>query len=117
MPVSLTRVAFVGLLPALAQELNLALALIGVEVVAAGDAEVQLAFCNAANVSDLVLQSPEIPVVAVSSEREVGVWLDAMDAGAVDYCSAPFESTDLRWILHSNCRPSVQMRPPVRQAA
>jgi DNA-binding NtrC family response regulator len=32
-----------------------------------------------------------VPVVVVSRLPETGDWLDAMDAGACDYCAAPFE--------------------------
>jgi DNA-binding response OmpR family regulator len=32
-----------------------------------------------------------IPLVVVSSLPETGDWLNALDAGAADYCAAPFE--------------------------
>lgn len=33
------------------------------------------------------------------SEEE---WLGALEAGAADYCAAPFEPVQLRWLLHCN---------------
>jgi DNA-binding NtrC family response regulator len=47
-------------------------------------------------------RSPNVPVVVVTRHPEVSEWLDAMDAGAADYCAAPFEPKQVRWILESN---------------
>jgi PleD family two-component response regulator len=33
---------------------------------------------------------------------EVDDWLDAMEAGAADYCAEPIEKRQLDWILESN---------------
>ncbi|HWR53644.1 MAG TPA: response regulator [Bryobacteraceae bacterium] len=44
------------------------------------------------------------PVIVVSRTPEVADWLDAMEAGASDYCTAPFEPTHIAWILQSNVR-------------
>lgn len=41
----------------------------------------------------------EVPVVVVSRLPEVGKWLDAMDAGASDYCASPFETRLIRNIV------------------
>ncbi len=41
------------------------------------------------------------PVVVVTRLPEVSGWLDALEAGATDYCSAPFEAVQIRWILDS----------------
>jgi DNA-binding response OmpR family regulator len=49
-----------------------------------------------------LLQAVSSPVVVVSRVPEVNDWLDAMDAGAADYCAAPFEREQLDWILESN---------------
>lgn len=43
----------------------------------------------------------KIPVVVVSRHPEVNQWLDALEAGAHDYCAAPFDEPQLRWILQS----------------
>lgn len=43
----------------------------------------------------------ELPVIVVSRTPEVSEWLDAIEAGASDYCAAPFESSHIQWILDS----------------
>ncbi len=45
-----------------------------------------------------------IPVVVVSRLPEIEGWLDALEAGAADYCAAPFEAAQIRWLLdtHAN---------------
>jgi DNA-binding response OmpR family regulator len=42
------------------------------------------------------------PVVVVSRLPEVTSWLDALEAGAADYCAAPFESIQMRWLLETH---------------
>jgi DNA-binding NtrC family response regulator len=44
---------------------------------------------------------PKLPVIVVSRFPDVKQWLDALDAGASDYCGAPFERAQLLWILNS----------------
>ena len=44
---------------------------------------------------------PKLPVIVVSRFPDVKQWLDALDAGANDYCGAPFERVQLHWILNS----------------
>lgn len=108
MPVVPSKVVLSGLTPVLVDELHRVLISLGVEVAAAGDAGAHLAFCDAGHVGEFLNDYPELPVVAVSSQREVADWLDAMEAGASDYCTAPFEAANLGWILKSNLRPSVK---------
>jgi DNA-binding NtrC family response regulator len=45
---------------------------------------------------------PGVPIVVVSRCPEVSEWLDAIENGAADYCAAPFEASQIRWILESN---------------
>jgi DNA-binding NtrC family response regulator len=45
---------------------------------------------------------PDLPVVVVSHVPEIAEWLDAIEAGAADYCAPPFESSQIRWILDSS---------------
>jgi DNA-binding NtrC family response regulator len=45
---------------------------------------------------------PGIPIIVVSRHPEVSEWLDAIEHGAADYCAAPFEPIQIRWILESN---------------
>ncbi len=49
-------------------------------------------------------QKPELPVIIVSRTPEVSEWLDAIEAGASDYCAAPFESSHIQWILDSTLK-------------
>ncbi|NWF85828.1 MAG: hypothetical protein HXY18_18575 [Bryobacteraceae bacterium] len=46
----------------------------------------------------------KLPVVVVSRLPEVDGWLDALEAGAADYCAAPFEPSQLRWLLDTHTR-------------
>ena len=61
------------------------------------------------NVSWLLEEMPGLPVVAVTRLPDAMRWLDALEAGARDYCGAPFERTQLRWILETVC-PAVRRR-------
>ncbi|MEK7409537.1 MAG: response regulator, partial [Acidobacteriota bacterium] len=49
-------------------------------------------------------EKPDLPVIVVSRIPEVSQWLDALEAGASDYCAAPFESSHLRWMLEANLK-------------
>jgi len=44
-------------------------------------------------------QKPGLPLIVVSPCPDVAHWLDALQAGASDYCSPPFESAPIRWIV------------------
>jgi len=44
---------------------------------------------------------PGLPVIVVTRRPEVDEWLNAIEAGATDYCAAPFEARHLEWILQS----------------
>jgi DNA-binding response OmpR family regulator len=44
---------------------------------------------------------PSLPFVVVTRMPETTAWLDALEAGATDYCSAPFESRQLHWVMES----------------
>jgi DNA-binding response OmpR family regulator len=45
--------------------------------------------------------NPALPFVVVTRLPETSDWLDALEAGATDYCSAPFEPHQLRWLMES----------------
>ena len=49
-----------------------------------------------------------LPVVVVSRLPEVSEWLDALDAGAVDYCAAPFEHRHMQWLIQTAMLASQQ---------
>jgi CheY-like chemotaxis protein len=44
---------------------------------------------------------PALPFVVVTRIPETSDWLDALEAGATDYCSAPFEPRQIRWLMES----------------
>lgn len=48
------------------------------------------------------------PVVVVSRLPDVDGWLDALEAGAADYCTPPFEPTQMRWILDSQLHRGIR---------
>lgn len=43
-----------------------------------------------------------VPVVVASRQAQASKWLDALEAGAADYCAPPFETASLSWILESS---------------
>lgn len=66
-----------------------------------------LVFCSSdrgrylALLEALAERKPDLPVVVVSRMPETAEWLDAIEAGASDYCAAPFETGHIQWILDS----------------
>lgn len=67
----------------------------------------QIVFCAAQSgvLQQAMSQFPHVPVVVVSRLPETNDWLDALEAGAADYCAAPFEPIQLRWLLDAHMRP------------
>jgi DNA-binding response OmpR family regulator len=39
------------------------------------------------------------PVIVVTRLPEISRWIDALEAGAADYCAEPFEGSSIRWML------------------
>lgn len=73
----------------------------------------ELIFCSFENGLEALLHSVSreshgVPVIAVSRHAEVHQWIDAIEAGAADYCAAPFESGHMRWLLQSNIHSSLK---------
>lgn len=70
----------------------------------------ELVFCPAerkhyAALLEAVKQKwPGLPVVVVSRYPEVTEWLNAIEAGASDYCAPPFEPAHIQWILRAASR-------------
>jgi DNA-binding response OmpR family regulator len=62
-----------------------------------------IVFCGTKpeTVKDLRRTNPNASIIAVSRLPEHSDWLNVIEAGADDYCAAPFESHQLRWILDS----------------
>jgi DNA-binding response OmpR family regulator len=48
---------------------------------------------------------PQIAVIVVTRHPETSQWLDALEAGATDYCGAPFERVHVRWLMNSAAAP------------
>jgi DNA-binding response OmpR family regulator len=46
-------------------------------------------------------ERPTLPFVVVTRIPETTAWLDALEAGATDYCSSPFETRQIRWLMES----------------
>lgn len=40
-------------------------------------------------------------VVVIARLPETNAWLDALEAGAFDYCAAPLETVQIRWLVES----------------
>jgi DNA-binding NtrC family response regulator len=115
-----------GLDDALASELGATLALDGrsfrLEPHAAAEGmraavqpDVDLVFCSAEKESCTPLldflrqEKPELPVVVVSRNPTTEEWLDAIEMGATDYCSPPFERPQISWVIDS----ALKFRRPV----
>jgi DNA-binding response OmpR family regulator len=45
---------------------------------------------------------PHLPVIVVSRLPETDEWLDALEAGAADYCAPPFETIHLHWLIETH---------------
>ena len=74
------------------------------------DSDAQIIFCgpDTRTVRQLRAARPGAPIVVVSRHAEVSCWLDSMEAGATDYCAAPFESGQVKWIVDSSLRVSKE---------
>jgi DNA-binding response OmpR family regulator len=46
-------------------------------------------------------ERPGLPFVVVTRIPETTEWLDALEAGATDYCSAPFEARQIHWLMEA----------------
>ena len=44
---------------------------------------------------------PGLAFVVVTRVPETNEWLDALEAGATDYCSGPFEPRQVHWLIDS----------------
>jgi DNA-binding response OmpR family regulator len=54
---------------------------------------------------------PTLPFVVVTRIPDTSEWLDALEAGATDYCSPPIEKQHVQWVMQSALsRPSFAAR-------
>ncbi len=51
---------------------------------------------------------PALPFVVVTRVPDTSDWLDALEAGATDYCSAPFEARQMKWLLETALHPTLK---------
>jgi DNA-binding NtrC family response regulator len=58
--------------------------------------------------SALKREEPDLPFVVVTRMPDAIQWLNALDAGAADYCGAPFEAVQVRWVMSSVLRERAQ---------
>lgn len=72
--------------------------------IAGSDAQVIFCGANTEVVTKLRQTKPDASIVVVSRHPEVSGWLDSIEAGATDYCAAPFETAQVQWILESSMR-------------
>jgi DNA-binding NtrC family response regulator len=69
-----------------------------------------LVFCSAdreayTRLLNLIKQERlELPVVVVSRQPQTEEWLNAIEAGAADYCSPPFEAFQISWIIDNTLK-------------
>ena len=68
-------------------------------VFAGGDAKQYLALLQS-----LRQERPTLPFVVVTRIPQTSAWLDALEAGATDYCGAPIELRQINWIMESAFR-------------
>lgn len=94
------RVRLYGLDPMLAADLRFALSKLTIETT---NDDPNLVFCAVDRpvFEEARRRFPLCPIVVVSRLPEVSAWLDALDAGAADYCGAPFEPAHLSWMFRN----------------
>ena len=74
------------------------------------DLAADLIFCAAepqryrALLEELKRKKLGLPVVVVSRLPDISNWLDAIEAGASDYCAPPFDARHIQWIVQSAFR-------------
>jgi DNA-binding NarL/FixJ family response regulator len=44
---------------------------------------------------------PSLPFVVVTRMPDTREWLDALEAGATDYCSSPIDTRQLHWLMET----------------
>jgi len=98
-----TRAYLAGLDEALSQELKRVLRATACELTD-DPARAQIVFCSWQSQAfrEATARFRKVPVVVVSRLPEIQAWLDALEAGAADYCASPFEEIQMRWLLETH---------------
>ena len=71
--------------------------------------DANLVFARPQDLDAILKTRPDLPVVVVSRLPEMSAWLDALEQGAADYCGAPFEATQVRWVLNTSLAPAHRL--------
>ena len=104
----MAHIVLMGLEFATERELRGVLEALGHDVDFDGDAPLRAAdvvFCGgddpgyAARVGSILAFRKSLPVVVASRIPDTRKWLDALETGATDYCSTPFEAVQIAWVL------------------
>jgi DNA-binding response OmpR family regulator len=70
-------------------------------------ADADIVFANGEGKQYLILLQefralyPALPFVVVTRVPETSDWLDALEAGATDYCSTPFDPRHMSWLMET----------------
>ena len=104
----MAKILLLGLDCALAEELSTVLRELGHSVTQAAPGEpagflpdADLIFAGNEDFQEALSFYPARPVIVTSRLPEVKAWITALEAGATDYCGAPFEPTQVRWVLNT----------------
>ena len=110
----MAKIHFVGLDPQLADHLKDALPQAahsvrihprGARIEAMREADLIFASGDDRNyrqlLSEVRQENPARPFIVVTRMPEVKAWLDALEAGATDYCAEPIEPKQVQWLLDS----------------
>jgi len=104
----MARILLLGLEHSLTEDLHQALTQLGhcvqLATLESRDLETtdaEVIFAPSVDLRAILGTRTDLPVVVASRLPEVNAWLDALQDGAADYCGAPFEATQLGWILNS----------------
>lgn len=104
----MAKILLLGLEYAMANELSRILRQLGHSVneaplsEAAIDAtDSDLIFAGSEDFREALTRYPRRPVIVTSRLPEMKSWINALEAGAADYCGAPFEATQVRWVLNT----------------
>jgi DNA-binding response OmpR family regulator len=104
----MAKILLLGLESAMADELSRVLRQLGHSVsvaplkeAAIGAVDADLIFAGSEDFREALTRYPRRPVIATSRLPEMKSWINALEAGAADYCGAPFEVTQVRWVLNT----------------